>query len=460
MRFFGHAIALFLVAGGSAWGAGLPQWRDWSKPVILVGGSPFERAVAIDEEVRLQRRADPILETIGESALSMQFGSLKNGGAGIRGATGIYYGALSASPQSTDETPTQRKGKDIEQMMRDLGLGSAGKDGKKGSIANLAINGNDNDEGTSSKWGWLADEVRGDDPYGLMPTETTDQAAQANGQVLDDIENSIGEITDTASSRPSDSSRDNRTTSAKNDDKSAGRLDAGMITPPGSSGELRGTQDLMSKLADKAATASASAPNSTSPAIADLVGDEATKSFAPDWNSLLSGGKTVDWREAAGLSTKGPTDFASTPTGPSSADTPSSAWSRSASSGSASISSPSAMLTSTGSGTPGSDPSSIWGSRSGSDAPPSWSSFGTGGSAGNFGNDGWSAPSTSFGSGNLGGFGTGTFGVGGGNSASAPSFGGNAYPGGYRVPDAGAVGVQTRDTMKGLAGGGMKPAWY
>lgn len=460
MRFFGHAIALLLVAGGTAWGAGVPKWRDWSKPVQFVGGNPFEQVVAVDEELRLQRRAEPILGQIGENALTLRLAQSMHGG--IRAPAAMFHD-ITSPVQDTEDTPSKKKGKDIEQLMRDLGLGSSGSNGKKGSIASLAL-GDEDDEDKTSKWGWLADEVRSDASRTQEKAESTEEAAEANNRLLDDVTNFLDTETDTARWPTADGSRSETTTTAKRDSEGAGRLDSGIAQPPAMP-ELRGTQDLMGRLAGNAETASSTPGGAATAATATPSSDDnAPKSFAPDWDSLLAGGKTVDWREAAGMG-KGPANYASAPTEPAAKDKPTSDWSRPSSSGSA-ISSPSSLRSESGFGSTRTE-ASLWDRASDSVSTASWTGFGNGGGASDFGSGGgWSASSSSslFGDAGFGRRDTGLSGYGfGGNGASVPStptFGGSAYSGGYRVPDAGAAGVKLRDTMNSTAGGGMKPAWF
>ena len=459
MRFFGHAIALLLVAAGTAWGAGVPKWRDWSKPVQFVGGNPFEQVVAVDEELRLQRRAEPILGQIGENTLTLRLAQSMHGG--VRAPAAMFHD-ITSTTQDAEETPSKKKGKDIEQLMRDLGLGSSGTNGKKGSIASLAL-GDEDDEEKASKWGWLADEVRGDNSRTQENAESAEEAAEANGRLLDDVTDFLDTETDSVRWPTANGSDKSTTTTARSEGEGAGRLDSGIAQPPAMP-ELRGTQDLMTRLAGNAETA-ASASGGTAPAAtATPSGDDnAPKSFAPDWDSLLAGGKTVDWREAAGMG-KGPASYASAPTEPAAKDKPTADWSRPPSSGSA-ISSPSSLRPESGLGSTRAE-TSLWDRATDSGSTASWTGFGNGGGASDFGSGGWSASSSSslFGGDGFGNRDTGMSEYGfGGRSASVPStptFGGSTYSGGYRVPDAGAAGVKLRDTMNSTAGGGMKPAWF
>lgn len=460
MRFFGHALALFLMAAATAPGTGMPLWRDWSKPVLFVGGNPFEQVRAVDEELRLQRRADPILEQIGESTLSRHLGAAMQNG--VRAPAALFH-AATMPDQDADETPSRKKGKDLDRLMRDLGLASAGQDGSKGSIASLVL-GDGDDDGKSSKWGWLADEVRGSGEDAAADGESLEEAAEANGRLLDDVESYLDATPDTATARtadrtsPADRTRDRATPEKRSGtgDGGAGRLDSGLAANAGSPSERRAANDLAARRPDAAPAASAPAGATTDASAAAKAADsEAPRSFTPDWDSLLAGGKTVNWRQSVGLAEKGPADFAHGAAGPSATAPAASPWSPSA----AGISAPAALRPggpATATADLGGSPS--WGRIDGPSAASAGgrTAFGTGGiqDAG-----GWSVPKAAFG----GSAGAGLFGTGGGASAgiAMPSYtGAGGSSGGYRLPDAGKAGVQLRDTTKGLAGGGMKPAWY
>ncbi len=446
-------IAGVLLAGGVAWGGRMPQWRNWSAEVKLEGGSPFENELGRDEALRLERRTTPILEHIGENALAVRLTTSAT--PPIR--MGMGFPRVKDDSDSRAQEERQKKGRDIETLMRSLGLGSV-SGSEKGSFASLAL-GDDEDEGQVSSWGWLADEIRsagGDEEQALA------LLSEATGEDLDTVLPDFAESTpaEQPASGPSQPAAASLSPLASPGAKSEPVADrspsTGLDTSSPAAAPRSGTQDLMAGLAR--ADAAAAPASSESATATENAPDAASKNFAPDWNALMASGKTVSWRETTGIggAADAKTDPASTWAPPTSSDSSANGlgWSmprsRSDSSLPTSAMLPSGANSSGGGfidfgGSPGSSGSSGWDLGVSSDSSSSYYDFGgrsSGGSDSIFGFSGYSpTPSSSF-------------------SSPAYGSGANNNYGGYGLLDPGAAGVKIRDTMQSPTAGGMKPAWY
>ena len=445
-------IAGVLLAGGAAGGGRMPQWRNWSAEVKLEGGSPFENELGRDEALRLERRTTPILEHIGENALAVRLTTAAT--PPIR--MGMGFPRVKDDSDSRAQEERQKKGRDIETLMRSLGLGSV-SGSEKGSFASLAL-GDDDDEGKVSSWGWLADKIRsagGDEEQALA------LLSEATGEDLDTLltdfsESAPAEQPSSGSSQPAAASLSPLAGPGAKSEPVADRSPStGLDTSSPAAAPRSGTQDLMAGLAR--ADAAASTASSGSGTATENASDAASKNFAPDWNALMASGKTVSWRETTGIggATDAKADTTSTWSPPTSADSSANGlgWSMPRSRSDSSM--PTASMLPSGAnssggfdfgGSSGSSSSSGWdlGMSSGSSSYYDYDFGGrsSGGSDSIFGFSDYSpTPSSSF-------------------SSPAYGSGANNNYGGYGLLDPGAAGVKIRDTMQSPTAGGMKPAWY